>query len=106
LNSLALVLEYLTGALLIVGALFTLIGAWGLAKFSDFYRRLHGPTKASTLGVGCILAGACLFFASRDEFGMQQALIAVFLFITAPVGAHLLVKAALRRRGDKPQPPR
>lgn len=104
-NSLIVVLEYLCGALLVVGALFALIGSWGLAKFSDFYRRLHGPTKASTLGVGCILAGACLFFASRGNFGVQQALITVFLFITAPVGAHLLVKAALRRRADIPQPP-
>lgn len=104
-NSLSLVLEYLAGALLMIGALFTLIGSWGLAKFSDFYRRLHGPTKASTLGVGCILVGACLFFASRGELGVQQALIAVFLFITAPVGAHLLVKAALRRRGDRPPAP-
>jgi multicomponent K+:H+ antiporter subunit G len=106
LNSLAVALEYLAGALLIIGALFALVGSFGLAKLSDFYRRLHGPTKASTLGVGCILAGACLFFASRGQFGVQQALIAVFLFITAPVGAHLLVKAALRRRGDRPQPPR
>ena len=104
-NSTALVLEYLAGTLLIVGALFTLIGSYGLAKLGDFYRRLHGPTKASTLGVGCILVGACLFFASRGQFGVQQALIAIFLFITAPVGAHLLVKAALRRRGDTPRPP-
>lgn len=104
-NSLSVLLEYMAGALLIVGALFTLIGSFGLAKLSDFYRRLHGPTKASTLGVGCILVGACLFFASRGELGVQQALIAVFLFITAPVGAHLLVKAALQRRGDRPLPP-
>jgi multicomponent K+:H+ antiporter subunit G len=105
LNNLTAVLEHLAGALLVIGALFALIGSWGLAKLSDFYRRLHGPTKASTLGVGCILVGACLFFASRGQLGIQQALIAVFLFITAPVGAHLLVKAALRRRGDSPRPP-
>jgi multicomponent K+:H+ antiporter subunit G len=105
LNNLTAVLEHLAGALLVIGALFALIGSWGLAKLSDFYRRLHGPTKASTLGVGCMLVGACLFFASRGQLGIQQALIAVFLFITAPVGAHLLVKAALRRRGDSPRPP-
>lgn len=42
--------EYLLSALLLVGTFFILIGAFGLVKLSDFFKRLHAPTKASTLG--------------------------------------------------------
>ena len=48
---------------MLVGAAFALIGSWGLAKLSDFLKRLHGPTKATTLGVGCVLIASALWFA-------------------------------------------
>ena len=38
-----------------VGAGFTLVGSLGLVRLRDFYSRLHGPTKATTLGVGSLL---------------------------------------------------
>jgi Multisubunit Na+/H+ antiporter, MnhG subunit len=41
--------------LLAAGAFFILVGSIGLVKFSEFFKRLHAPTKASTLGVGCVL---------------------------------------------------
>ncbi len=44
--------EYAISAMLIIGGVFTLIGAIGLARLPDFYTRLHGPTKATTVGVG------------------------------------------------------
>ena len=49
------VYELLMVALLAVGCVFVLVGSFGLVKLSDFFKRLHGPTKATTLGVGCIL---------------------------------------------------
>ena len=49
------VLEIIACALLLSGAAFALVGSWGLARLSDFFMRLHGPTKASTLGVGGVL---------------------------------------------------
>ena len=48
-------LEWILAILILIGAFFTLVGSIGLYKLSDFYMRLHGPTKASTLGVGAIL---------------------------------------------------
>ena len=79
------------------GTLF--IGSWGLAKLPDFYTRLHGPTKASTLGVGCTLIGSLLTFSyQQDGISVQEALVTIFLFATAPVSAHMMGKAALRRR--------
>jgi hypothetical protein len=44
--------------LLLVGSFFTLVGAIGLARLPDFFMRLHGPTKATTLGVGGVLLAA------------------------------------------------
>ncbi|WP_332825880.1 cation:proton antiporter, partial [Ramlibacter sp.] len=44
------ILEAAIALLLVVGGTFSLVGAIGLARFADFYMRLHAPTKASTLG--------------------------------------------------------
>lgn len=58
--------------------------------------RLHGPTKATTLGVGCLLIASSVFFSSLDNgISLHEVLITLFLFITAPISAHLLAKAAL-----------
>ena len=83
--------------LILAGAVFTFIGSLGLARLRDFYTRLHGPTKATTLGVGCLLLASSLYF-SRDGVSLHEGLITLFLFITAPVSAHLLAKAALHQR--------
>jgi multicomponent K+:H+ antiporter subunit G len=83
--------------LLVAGATFTLIGSWGLAKLGDFYKRLHGPTKATTLGVGCLLIASAVYFNLRGPgFSVHELLITLFVFLAAPVSAHLLAKAALR----------
>ena len=42
--------DMLACALLIVGAAFALVGAIGLVKLGDFYKRLHAPSKATTAG--------------------------------------------------------
>ncbi|MFW6346441.1 MAG: monovalent cation/H(+) antiporter subunit G, partial [Halomonas sp.] len=60
---------------LLFGAAVALIGSWGLAKLPDFYTRLHGPTKASTLGVGCTLIGSLLTFSHQQgSVSVQEAL--------------------------------
>lgn len=99
--------DWLIAALLLGGAGFALIGSYGLAKLSDFYKRLHGPTKATTLGVGGVLLASCIYFAAAGQGGSEQILVALFLFITAPVSAHLLVRAVLQREtgGRPPRPP-
>jgi len=89
-------IDILLSLLILTGAIFTFIGSLGLARLQDFYTRLHGPTKATTLGVGCLLLASALFFSVRDEgVSLHEVLVTLFLFITAPVSAHLLAKAAL-----------
>lgn len=88
--------DVIVAVLLLIGAVFAFIGSLGLAKLSDFYRRLHGPTKATTLGVGSVLIASAIHFSiGAPGLSLHEVLISVFLFITAPVSAHLLVKAML-----------
>lgn len=91
-----LAVEITVSVLLVVGALFALIGSWGLAKLKDFYMRLHAPTKATTLGLGCMLIGSAVYFtATSGTITLHEVLVTVFLFMTAPASAHILAKAAL-----------
>lgn len=90
------VIEIIVAILLVVGAGFAFIGSLGLVKLPDFFMRLHGPTKSTTLGIGSILGASILFMAAtEDAISFNEFLITLFLFITAPVSAHLVSKAAL-----------
>jgi multicomponent K+:H+ antiporter subunit G len=92
-------LEYLLSLLILVGAVFIFIGSFGLLRLRDFYSRLHAPTKATTLGVGSLLLASAVFFSHQDDgLSLHEILVTLFLFITAPVGAHLMAKAALHLR--------
>ncbi len=93
-------LEFALSALIILGAAFALLGSLGLARLPDFFSRLHGPTKATTLGVGAmVLASAIYFTTLQAGISLHEIAVMFFLFITAPVSAHLMAKAALHRRG-------
>lgn len=94
--------EILLGVLILIGAIFTLVGSIGLYKLPDFYMRLHGPTKASTLGVGAILISSVIYFTIKeDALSLHEILVTLFLFITAPVGALLMAKAAIHIKTNK-----
>ena len=94
-----MVLEIISVVLILLGAGFALVGSIGLARFPDIFTRLHGPTKATTLGVGSVILGTILFLFQHGETGViRELLITVFLFLTAPVSAHLIAKAAIHRR--------
>ena len=92
-------LELLICFFLLVGSLFALIGAIGLYRLPDFYTRLHGPTKATTLGVGSIVVASAIFFSNHGgTLSLHEVLITLFLLITAPVSAHMLAKAAMQQK--------
>ncbi len=98
-------LEGLLAFLILAGAGFCFIGSLGLVRLRDFYTRLHGPTKATTLGVGSLLVASALFFSlAMEGVSVHEILIALFLFITAPVSAHLMAKAALHQKLDSLAP--
>ncbi|WHZ26546.1 MAG: Na(+) H(+) antiporter subunit G [Nitrospira sp.] len=90
-------LDILVSVLLLVGSLFVVVGAFSLVRLPDFFMRLHGPTKSTTLGVGSFLLAAVVHSADGG-FTLRELLIALFLFMTAPVSAFLLGQVGLRRR--------
>ena len=75
-NHLHPAVEVAVSGLLVVGGIFCLVGAVGLVRFSDFYTRLHAPTKASTLGVG----GVLLYTSLTDRWSAWTYLWSVFPF--------------------------
>lgn len=99
--------QALIAALLLLGGVFTLVGAIGMLRFPDFFMRLHAPTKATTLGVGGALLASMVYSWASGGVGLHELLITLFLFVTAPVSANLLAKAAMHLRvpSRAPLPP-
>lgn len=99
------VAELIVSALIVIGAVFALVGSYGLVKLDNPMSRLHAPTKASTLGVGSILiASMCYAFVWR-EGSAHELLITVFLVVTAPVSAMFLAKVFIFRGRNVPELP-
>ena len=92
-------IEILTVTVMFIGAFFMLVASIGLIRLPDVYSRMHAATKATTLGLGGILLSTILSFQTLDV--TTQALLAIFfLFITAPVAAHLISRSAYHRGPD------
>lgn len=99
-----LMFELLVSALIVISALFTLVGSWGMVKLPELMSRLHAPTKATTLGVGGALLASMVYFAAFEGvLSLHELLVSVFLFLTAPITAHFLAKAHIHRHVDSAQ---
>lgn len=94
-------LELVVSVLIVLGALFALVGSIGMVKLPELLTRLHAPTKATTLGVGGALAASMVFFAGLEgELSFHELLITTFLFLTAPISAHFIAKAHLHEHPE------
>jgi multicomponent Na+:H+ antiporter subunit G len=85
--------EVVTAVLLLIGALFLLLAGVGMVRMPDLYSRMQSSTKASTLGVACMLLAVAVHF--NDLGIIVRALAAsIFFLLTAPVSAHLVGRAS------------
>jgi multicomponent K+:H+ antiporter subunit G len=65
-------------------------------------RRLHAPTKATTLGIGGVLIASMIYSAVfLDRLSFHELLITVFLFLTAPITANFIAKSYMHRHVDE-----
>jgi multicomponent Na+:H+ antiporter subunit G len=80
-------------ALLLIGASFMLIAAIGVVRMPDLFTRMYSSSKSTTLGVGCLMLGAAVHFADL-AVTMRALAVVLFLFVTAPVAAHMIARAA------------
>ena len=78
--------------LLLVGAVVTVLAAWGVVDFPTPIARMHAATKPATLGLVLVLSGAALLMPDSGAV-VKLLLVAVLQFVTAPVGSHLVVSA-------------
>jgi multicomponent K+:H+ antiporter subunit G len=92
------VADAIIAALLLLGGGFVLIGSWGLVRLPSTLERLHGPTKATTLGLGALLVSSVIYFQAKlGIWTAHELLISLFLFITAPISANMIAKVHLHR---------
>ena len=89
-------IEVIVSLLLIIGSLFALVGSIGLLRLPDFMCRLHAPAKITTLGIGSLLLASMVYAIEvHGGFSFQEIVIVFFIFISAPISAHMLSKVAL-----------
>jgi multicomponent Na+:H+ antiporter subunit G len=89
------VLDVVSAVLLLMGVLLAVLAAIGLLRFPDVFSRMHAATKPATLGLLLITVGAALRMEQGDD-AVKLLLVAAFQFLTAPVAAHMIGRAAYR----------
>lgn len=93
-------IDELIGVILIlIGSIISVMSAFGIIRFPDVYTRSHAATKSATLAVLLTLSGAFLYFWFSEGFISVRLLLGiVFVFLTAPVSGHLIIRAAYRSK--------
>lgn len=90
-------MTWLVAGLLLVGTFLMLLTGLGLVRMPDVFTRMHAATKSASLGVALLLLAAALVFGELAV--ATKALVTIaFIFLTAPVAAHLLGRAAYARK--------
>ena len=83
----------LTGVMWVAGSAFALLAAVGVLRMPDVFTRMQASTKASTLGLGCLLVGAAAQLGDLASF-IRVLSIGAFVLLTTPVAAHVIARAA------------
>jgi multicomponent Na+:H+ antiporter subunit G len=86
-------IDWITAAFWIAGATFALLASIGILRMPDVFTRMQTATKASTLGLGCLLVGSAMQLADLASV-VRAASIGAFVMMTSPVAAHVIARAA------------
>ncbi|WP_017379712.1 monovalent cation/H(+) antiporter subunit G [Paenisporosarcina sp. TG-14] len=80
---------------ILIGVIFLLVAAIGLIRLPDVYTRTHAASKSATLSVMFILLGVFFHFWLIEGHVNTLVLLGIaFLFITGPVGGHVIGRSA------------
>lgn len=85
--------DLITAFLMVFGASFMLLASIGVLRLPDLFIRMHAATKSGTLGVSGMLLALAVHFNDLGT-AIRAGLAIVFLFLTAPVAAHFIGRAA------------
>ncbi|HZA34629.1 MAG TPA: monovalent cation/H(+) antiporter subunit G [Vicinamibacterales bacterium] len=86
-------IDLLTAIMWIAGSAFALLAAVGVLRMPDVFTRMQASTKASTLGLGCLLIGAALQLGDFASL-IRVVSIGAFILLTTPVAGHVIARAA------------
>jgi multicomponent Na+:H+ antiporter subunit G len=89
--------DWISALFLVSGGLFCLIAGIGVVRLPDIYLRMHASTKSGTLGL-CLICVAVMIEAESLANVLEALFVFLFMIATAPVGAHLIGRAAFRSR--------
>jgi multicomponent Na+:H+ antiporter subunit G len=87
--------EVVGSALLLGGAVFSVLAAVGLLVLPDVGARLQAATKPQVLGLALVCAGTGLLIEDRAGLGLL-VLVTLFQLVTAPVMAQVVGRSAYR----------
>jgi multicomponent Na+:H+ antiporter subunit G len=85
--------DIVTAILWLAGSAFALLAAVGVLSMPDVFTRMQASTKASTLGLACLLLGAALQMGDFASF-IRAASIGAFVLLTTPVAGHVIARAS------------
>ena len=85
--------DIVTAMLWLSGSAFALLAAIGVLRMPDVFTRMQASTKASTLGLGCLLLGTAVQMGDLASF-IRTASIGAFVLLTTPVAGHVIARAA------------
>jgi len=83
----------ITGVLMAVGCFLIVVAALGVARFPDFYSRMHPAGKGDTLGQTLVLI-SLMVYEGFSLASFKLLLIVAFIYITNPTATHFIAKAA------------
>lgn len=87
-------IDLILSVTLVSGGFFALLGSIGLIRLPDVLIRMHASTKIGTLACGMVMASTVVYFGSVDII-VRAVAIVLFLFLTAPIAAHMIGRAAV-----------
>mgnify|MGYP001277168271 FL=1 len=91
------IVEVIVLIFVITGTVITFISSIGVIRLPDVYTRAHATTKSASLGILTILLGAFIYFLSMHQIISIRLLLGiVFVFLTAPVAGHMIIRSAHR----------
>lgn len=93
------IVKYAAVILILISSVISVISAFGMIRFPDVYTRIHAATKSTTLAVLLTLIGVFIYFWAGESFISVRIILGIlFVFLTAPVAGHLIIRAAYRSK--------
>ena len=99
------IVEILSWVLILGGSFLTIVGAFGMLRFPNFWARLHASSVTDSGGVILLLAGMAIQ-AGWSLIAVKLIFILIFLFVTGPTASHAIANSALVSGLKPPRKPR